>query len=286
MLLGELAPMLKTNTGYDLNQLFIGTEGTLGIVTRAVMRVHPLPISTQTALVALEKFEAVTNLLALIKTMLGEKLSAFEVMWSDYFKAQTEPGLQRAPLSRDHQFYVVLECQGMDPARDGDEFIAMMQQGLESRLIVDAVVANSERERLALWELRENLESMLKKTPVYLYDVAVPIDQMSDYVVSVMDRVYATWPNGQCFAMGHIADGNVHFFVQPRQPGTTHEQSDELVYGPLASFGGLISAEHGIGREKKHWLLRNRPAAFLDTMRRLKAAFDPKFLLNPGCVFD
>lgn len=101
-----------------------------------------------------------------------------------------------------------------------------------------------------------------------------------------MDRVYATWPNGQCFAMGHIADGNVHFFVQPRQPGTTHEQSDELVYGPLASFGGLISAEHGIGREKKHWLLRNRPAAFLDTMRRLKAAFDPKFLLNPGCVFD
>ncbi|MEY3235555.1 MAG: hypothetical protein RL230_2826 [Pseudomonadota bacterium] len=286
MIVSSMTPMLKTNTGYDLNQLFIGTEGTLGIVTRAVMRVHPLPISTQTALVALEKFEAVTNLLALIKTMLGEKLSAFEVMWSDYFKAQTEPGLQRAPLSRDHQFYVVLECQGMDPARDGDEFIAMMQQGLESRLIVDAVVANSERERLALWELRENLESMLKKTPVYLYDVAVPIDQMSDYVVSVMDRVYATWPNGQCFAMGHIADGNVHFFVQPRQPGTTHEQSDELVYGPLAAFGGLISAEHGIGREKKHWLLRNRPAAFLDTMRRLKAAFDPKFLLNPGCVFD
>jgi FAD/FMN-containing dehydrogenase len=285
-LVSSMTPMLKTNTGYDLNQLFIGSEGTLGIVTRAVLRVHPLPISTQTALVALDSFEAVTKLLGLIKTRLSEKLSAFEVMWSDYFLAQTGPGLQRAPLSRDHNFYVVLECQGMDPIRDGDDFLALMQHGLESGLITDAVVANSERERLALWELRENLDSMLKHTPVYLYDVAVPIDRMADYVATVMASVYAAWPNGRCFAMGHIADGNVHFFVQPRQPGTTHEQSDNIVYGSLSSFGGLISAEHGIGREKKAWLLRNRPPEYLATMRRLKAAFDPKALLNPGCVMD
>jgi FAD/FMN-containing dehydrogenase len=285
-LVSSMTPMLKTNTGYDLNQLFIGSEGTLGIVTRAVLRVHPLPISTQTALVALDSFEAVTKLLGLIKTRLSEKLSAFEVMWSDYFLAQTGPGLQRAPLSRDHNFYVVLECQGMDPIRDGDDFLALMQHGLESGLITDAVVANSERERLALWELRENLDSMLKHTPVYLYDVAVPIDRMADYVATVMASVYAAWPNGRCFAMGHIADGNVHFFVQPRQPATTHEQSDNIVYGSLSSFGGLISAEHGIGREKKAWLLRNRPPEYLATMRRLKAAFDPKALLNPGCVMD
>lgn len=276
--------VIKANTGYDLKQLFIGTEGTIGIVTRAVLRLHPLPTSRETALLAPLDFDSVIAVLNRLRTTLAERLTAFEVMWADYFHAQLESGRQAPPLDGEHAFYVVAESQGFDRDRDAIEFQEAMQGAFEDGLLADAVIAKSDSERSRLWHLREDLEPMLRHDPVYLYDVSVPLRHMDEYVRTVRAGLEARWPHGQCFTMGHIADGNVHFFVQPRQAGTTQEESDSEVYGPLAGFGGLISAEHGIGHDKKGWLHRNRSPEFLDTMRRLKRAFDPKGILNPGCV--
>lgn len=284
--LSSMNAMLKNNAGYDLKQLFIGTEGTLGVVTRAVLRLFPQPASRQTALVAADDFEAVTRLLGRLRAGLGGRLSAFEVMWSSYFTAQTQYRGNRGPFGGDHAFYVVIESEGADPERDDAAFNALLEAAFEGGVIADAVVAKSGQERRELWGLREDLEAVLQADTVYLYDVAVPMRHMPAYVSQVEQGLQRRWPGCRCYTMGHIADGNVHFFVQPGRAGATQAESDEEVYGPLAQFGGSISAEHGVGVDKKAWMSRSRSAEELAVMRALKRTLDPRGILNPGCVLD
>jgi FAD/FMN-containing dehydrogenase len=152
--------------------------------------------------------------------------------------------------------------------------------------VADAVVAKSEQERRTLWGLREDLEAVLQADTVYLYDVGLPIRHMHDYVLRVEAGLRQRWPDSRCYTMGHIADGNVHFFVDPGCEGTSQAESDEEVYGPLQDYGGTVSAEHGIGFDKKTWLIRNRSPQELEVMRSLKRLFDPRGILNPGRVVD
>jgi FAD/FMN-containing dehydrogenase len=168
--------MLKNNAGYDLKQLFIGTEGTLGIVTQAVLRVFPQPASRQNALVALQSFDQVTNFLACLQQQLAGGLSAFEIMWGDYFAAVTGPGGHRAPMQRDHAFYVALQAEGGD---DVERFERVLAEAMEKRIIIDAVLPKSEAEVRAIWTIREDFEGILEPEPVYLYDVSLPIREMA-----------------------------------------------------------------------------------------------------------
>ncbi|MCH7821609.1 MAG: FAD-binding oxidoreductase [Proteobacteria bacterium] len=276
--------MLKNNAGYDLKQLFIGTEGTLGVITRAVLRLFPQPASRQNAIVAMRDFDAVSAFLNHVQQQLAGTLSAFEIMWGDYFAAVTGKGGHRAPMSRDHPYYVVLQSEGGDPDAGAERFEAVLASALDDQLIVDAVIPKSTAEARAIWEIRENFEAILEPEPVYLYDVSLPIRDMDDYVADVKSKVSQCWPNGECYTIGHVADGNLHFFVQPNETGDFHDASDECVYAPLTAIGGSVSAEHGIGTEKLNWLSHSRSATEIELMRSLKKNLDPKNLLNPGRV--
>lgn len=282
--LSSMNYMLKNNAGYDLKQLFIGSEGTLGIVTRVVIRLFPAPLTSQSALVAMTDFTAVTDFLRQSSQALGGDLSAYEVMWGDYYRAVTGPDLHRAPLARDHAFYVVLKMEGSDPAGDPARFEGLLADALERGVIADAVVPQSEREELDIWTVREQFEPLFVHAPVFLYDVSLPIKDMAGYVTEVEQRIAAQWPDGMCFALGHIGDGNLHFFVAPKDDTATHAQADEIIYGALVPYSGSVSAEHGIGHEKKGWLSASRTADEIAVMQLLKRTLDPKGILNPGVV--
>ncbi|MDP9139905.1 MAG: FAD-binding oxidoreductase [Pseudomonadota bacterium] len=277
--------MLKNNAGYDLKQLFIGSEGTLGIVTRVVVRLEEAPASRNSAMVALESFDHVTRLLSFLQKTLGGQLCAYEVMWGEYFRAVTEPGHHRAPMSRDQKFYVLLEAEGAQPEADEAAFLAAMENALEAGLVTDAVIPQSETERRALWEIRENFSDLFQRSPVFLYDVSLPIREMDSYISEVQARLARRWPNGRCDVIGHIGDGNLHLFVHPAAEGEgLHEQSDDDVYLPLKAIGGSISAEHGIGLEKRARLPISRSDDEIALMLLLKKTLDPMNILNPGKV--
>ncbi len=276
--------MMKNNAGYDLKQLFIGTEGTLGVVTRVVLRLFPRPASRQSALVAMSDFDSVSGFLLKLQRELADSLSAFEIMWGDYYEAVTDENGHRAPLSRNYGFYVIFESEGSHPEADASRFEEVLEQALADGLIVDAVIPKSESESRAIWEIRENFEGILVPEPVYLYDISLPIRDMAAYVASVKANVAKRWSGGQCYAIGHVADGNLHLFVRPLEQGDFHRASDECVYEPLAEVGGSVSAEHGIGTEKLSWLPHSRSAAEIDLMRSLKLSFDSNNILNPGRV--
>ena len=281
--ISSMNTMLKNNTGYDIKQLFIGSEGTLGIVTRVVVRLYPLTTSRQTAMLAMNSFDAVVRLLQSMRTGLAGTLSAYEVMWNNYFTAVTGEGAHVAPLAREHPFYVLAEAEGSDTEADEERFQRLLEQAHESGDVVDAVVPKSESERDALWAIREQFEVA---QPAYLYDVSLPMKAMSSYVEKLEVELKAWRPDAECNVFGHIADGNLHIFVKPFDDGAHHAASDKIVYGCLDGLGGSISAEHGIGIEKKHWLGETRSSAEIDMMRSLKAMLDPKNLLNPGKVVD
>lgn len=277
--------MLKNNAGYDLKQLFIGSEGTLGIVTRAVLRLEEACVSRNSAMVGLRNFTHVTDLLKHMQRTLGGQLSSYEVMWGDYFRAVTEPGWHRAPMDRGHAFYVMLEAEGAQPDDDREHFETAMEHALSIGVVADVVIPQSETERRELWDIRENFEALYQRKPIFLYDVSLPIRDMEQYVLAVQQRLKKRWPNSRCDVIGHIGDGNLHFFVNPGEPGENqHAQSDEDVYAPLQPIGGCISAEHGIGTEKRRHLGISRSEEEIALMRTLKTTLDPKNILNSGKV--
>lgn len=281
--ISSMNQMLKNNTGYDLKQLFIGSEGTLGIVTRVVVRLFPLPLSRDTAMFACDSFAAVTRQLGFLKAKLAGTLSAFEVMWGSYFTAVTGEGGHESPFEQDYPFYVIAEAEGADPEVDAERFQRLLEEGMECGDIVDAVLPKSESERRALWNIREEFDTAL---PAYLYDVSLPIRHMETYVARLQERLCA-WRDDATFEVfGHIADGNLHIFVKPYADGEHHAASDEIVYGCLDGLDGSISAEHGIGIDKKSWLHLSRDEDELDLMRGLKRLLDPGNLLNPGKIVD
>lgn len=288
--ISSMNQMLKNNAGYDLKQLFIGSEGTLGIVTRAVLKLEQPALSRNSAMLGLTSFKAVTDLLSILERDLGGALSSYEVMWGEYFHAVTQPGFHRAPMARDHAFYVMCEAEGGNPASDDPRFLEVISQAIEAGIADDAVIPQSETERRSLWEIRENFEALYETPPVFLYDISLPISAMEAYVATVQKSISTLWPQGFCQVLGHIADGNLHLFIHPNSSGNEstldlHKASDECVYPPLAEYGGSVSAEHGIGIEKLEHLPVSRSADEIALMRTLKAALDPKGLLNLGKVF-
>jgi FAD/FMN-containing dehydrogenase len=288
-IISSMNHMLKNNTGYDLKQLFIGSEGTLGIITRMVLTLKEKSLSVNTILAAVENGEKLAPLLKLMDQRLGGTLSSFEAMWGDYYRAVTAPGWHPAPIDRQHNFYVIVEAQGPNQLDDTRRFDAAIEEAYEAALIIDAIVPKSNKERAQLWAIREDFDALRQHKPLFLYDISLPIRDMLPYAEEVRTSLLEQWPASQFFALGHIGDGNLHFFVTPGAIGDSaaqHSVCDELVYRPLARLGGAVSAEHGIGLEKKAWLSVSRSPAELDLMRLLKRTLDQKNILNPGKVID
>ncbi len=280
--------MLKNNAGYDLKQLFIGTEGTLGIVTRCVVRLLEQPLSRETALVSAPDFASVTGLLKLLDQRLGGTLSSFEVMWRDFYDLVTGPSVARQPpVTPDQPFYVLLEAQGGDVEQDRARMEATLGEALEANLVADVVLAQSESQRLNLWAVRDDVEQVFAYAPVFIFDVSLPVSDMAAYVEHVQRELDTRFAEHRCFTFGHIGDGNIHFLVNAGpEDGSGRAAVEAAVYGPLRAVGGSVSAEHGIGLEKKAYLDWCRTPVEIDVMRTLKQAFDPNYILNPGKIFD
>ncbi len=284
--LTSMNQMLKNNAALDLKQLFIGSEGTLGIITRAVLRLREKPRSECSALVAAASLEAVVGLLKHVDAGLGGTLSAFEVMWQDFYRLVTRPATGRTPpMPDDHPYYVLIEALGGEPERDQAQFEAVLMEALGNGLVSDAVIAGSGRERDALWALRDDVEQTNSRGPSITFDVSLRIADMEPYLERVRGDLDRAFPENHTWVFGHLGDGNLHIVVAVgNATPETRRRVEEAVYGPLQAIGGSVSAEHGIGLEKKPWLHLSRSQAELDTLRLLKATLDPKGILNPGKV--
>jgi FAD/FMN-containing dehydrogenase len=275
--------MLKNNAGFDLKQLFIGSEGTLGIVTRAVLRLQPSQPMTHTALVACADFAALTGLLQHVRRTLGEQLAAFEVMWRSHYALLTaESGRHAPPLSPDYPFYALIESLASDDSASGERFETAIESAFEAALLSNAVVASSAQQRERLWGIREDIEGLLQHiTPRFTFDISLPIADMDDYVRTLERAVTERWPDGRMVVFGHLGDGNLHVTVgMGSDRPEARREVETLVYAPLAALGGSISAEHGIGLEKRDYLALCRTPEEIALMRTLKQAMDPKGLLN------
>jgi len=285
-ILNSLGKIIKNNAGYDLKHMFIGSEGTLGVVTRLVLRLRPKPASQQTAYLALDEFDNLPRLLNFCNSRSGGCLSAYEVMWQNYFQLVTSRPGAAQPMSDKYPYYVLMEVMGGDPELDRNRFESMLADALEEGLMVDAVIAKSEGERLAMWALRDDVESLSTWGPIIGFDVGLPIASMPAYLEEIDEPILAQWPNRKLAVFGHLGDGNLHIVYAVGENGNNAKKLiNDAVYHPLAIRGGSVSAEHGIGLQKKDYLMVSRSPAEIDLMKQLKSMMDPNNILNPGKIF-
>jgi FAD/FMN-containing dehydrogenase len=281
--ISSMNEMLKNNAGYDLKHLFIGSEGTLGIVTRAVLRLRPAPSTVQTAFVALANFADVVALLRRLGVEFEGKLSSFEVMWRNHYHYMVEEtGKHQAFLPTDYPYYVLLESEGANEVREQQQFMSVLGALMEEGHVADAVIAQSGQQAAQLWEMRDDVETLIHTiSPVAVFDVSLPIREMEAYVSDVEQELNQQFPDARLIAFGHLGDGNIHLGIGP-----AHDKHavETIVYERLSQVSGSISAEHGIGLEKREFLPYCRSNAEIDLMKTLKKTLDPGNLLNPGKV--
>jgi len=288
-IISSMNRMMKNNAGYDLKQLFIGSEGTLGIITRAVLKLEDLPKTRNTAFIAVESFNKANELLQLSRKHLKNDLTSFELLWKDYYTLMTSPpSLYAPPLSHTYSFYILMESLGHDVEKDKAAFEEFLESCLTSELIVDAAIAQSHQELSWFWGIRENVEHIFSvHNPVFLFDVSLAISDMDKYIKEIRAALQSVWPDVYLYAFGHMGDGNLHLFVSCGDDDkTTRLLVEEIVYKPLQRIGGSITGEHGIGLEKKPWLYLSRTPEEIALMRTIKKALDPKGILNRGKILD
>ena len=291
--LENLSTLRKDNTGYDIKALFLGAEGTLGVITAASLKLFPKIRASATALVALPDVRAALALLQQLREAGGERLSSFELIprIGLELSAQHIAGV-RDPLAQPYPWYALVE---LSSARAADGLDELLQQSLgtalERGVVLDAALARSERERGALWKLRESIPEAQRKEGAGLkHDISVPIAALPEFVARASAWLSAHVPEGRLVAYGHVGDGNLHFNLSaPRgvAPAALLGRAEEVrraVHELVHQFGGSFSAEHGIGRLKVDELERYASPVELDLMRAVKRAFDPQGIMNPGKV--
>lgn len=286
--LDGLRPLIKNNTGPDLKQLFIGSEGVLGVVTRAVLRLLPKPADRSVALCAATDFTQVRALLRRVRSGLGGELTAFEVMWDSYFARAIGIVENAPPLQAGQPFYVLVEASGTDAGALADRLEGVLHGALEAGVIVDAVVAKSGAEIDHLWKLRDiSIEVSRQIDPLVPFDISVAIADMEPFVADVQAASRAIDPRCDVIVFGHVGDGNLHIAVhRPPEHSEMFDAIEHAVYGVVGRYRGAVSAEHGIGWLKRDFLAQTRTPAEIATMRALKAALDPKHILNRDRIFE
>lgn len=212
--ISSLNQMIKNNTGYDLKQLFIGSEGTLGVITRMVLRLRERPTSSNTAIVSAGDFNQMVKLLRFVDQNFGGLLSAFELIDNSFYRVNTGAGKHAPPLPSSHPYYAIIEMLGSQQERDTELFETVLGEAGELGYFDDAVLARSDAQRQQIWEIREDLEHIVREFhPFYAFDVSLPVGEMQDYMTAVTERLKARWPEGQIAFLGHMGDGNLHIAI-------------------------------------------------------------------------
>jgi FAD/FMN-containing dehydrogenase len=288
-----LRGLRKDNTGYDLRDLFIGAEGTLGVITAATMKLHPLPAAQVTAVAAVASPHHALRLLELGQRQLGASLTAFEMM-SDFcleLVARHFPDCGK-PFAEVHPYYVLLESSDSEgEAHATERFDALMQAAFEAGIVDDAVIAQSIAQSRRFWLLRENIsEAQATEGKNIKHDISVPISAIGDFVEATNAAIQQRFPGVRMVVFGHLGDGNLHYNVSP-PPGQPEDAFlalqpalHELVHDAVAAARGSISAEHGIGVLRRDEMLRYKSPVELQMMRAIKQALDPQGIMNPGKV--
>jgi FAD/FMN-containing dehydrogenase len=276
-----LRALRKDNTGYDLKQLFLGAEGTLGVITAAVLKLHPKPSARATAWIGLRSPADAVRLLARLRGSLGERISAFELVSRRCLEAVlAHDAAMRDPLPGAHAWYVLAEFAD-----------ALAQEALRTQVAAalggcaeaeDAALASSEAQSLALWRIRETIpEAQFTNVK---HDVSVPVSKVPELITRAEAALQARFPGAPLYAFGHIGDGNVHFNVGDAALMARREEVNRIVYSVVSALEGSISAEHGLGQMKREEIRRHKSALELELMRAVKRTFDPQDLMNPGKV--
>jgi len=293
-----LRGLRKDNTGYDLRDLFIGSEGTLGVITAATVKLFPLPVAQCTALLAVESIASAVAVLNRARSGLGASLTGFELMAGNCLQlvAQCFPQ-QRLPFdgpSANSPWYVLMEVSDSESeAHARERFEVVVGEAIEAGLVQDAVIAASLAQSRALWHLRESIPMAEKETGKSIkHDVSIPVSRMAEFVQGTNAALQATFPGIRNVIFGHLGDGNLHYNVA-RGADWTEEQllarQDDLyalVHDRVHEAGGSISAEHGIGQLKRDVLPRYKDPVEMALMRTIKAALDPDDIMNPGKMLD
>ncbi len=280
--------LIKNNAGLDVKQVFVGSEGMLGLITRAVLRLHPKPGSRCTAFCALPGYSAVIALLRRAKAASAGALSAFEVMWPDFYELVTSrvSGVSR-PLPLGSPVYALIEVLGAEPLSDQARFEEMLAAAEAAGEVTDAVVAQSDADARALWQVRDAPGEFPRVFwPSVAFDVGIPTRDIGGFVEACRGALLARWPSAESIFYGHIGDSNLHLVTKVRDGAQPEHDIEEEVYGLVREWKGTISAEHGIGLIKQRFLGYSRSTAEIALMRSLKRALDPKNILNPGKSFD
>lgn len=288
-----LKGLRKDNTGYDLKHLFIGAEGTLGIITGAVLKLYPYPYGRETALVALPSIEAVLALFLRVRGIAGDNLTAFEVinrMAMELVNAHIPDG--RNPFSASHAYYALVELSS--PRTNDDLRViveACFEAALEDDVVADAVIAESAGQAAGLWRLRESIpEAQVSEGASIKHDVSVPVSKVPDFIHHADEQVAATMAEARVVAFGHMGDGNLHYNLSKPENGDDQAFLEQwatfnrLIHDIAVSMGGSFSAEHGIGLLKRKELARYGSPVAISMMRGIKTAFDPHGIMNPGKV--
>lgn len=285
-IVSSLTKMLKDNAGYHWKHLLVGSEGTLGIVTRAVLRLRPLPTTRQTALIAAKSFEDMITVMRRLERGLSGQLSSFELMWDEFYQALSGAQLKQRPrpMPTGHAIYALVEAMGGNETLDTELFTGALSGLMEEGLIEDAVIAQSGRERDGLWALRDDLvEGLASMQPFISYDVSMAIADMPAFVAAASKALKQAYPDIRIMFYGHAGDGNLHANVSiGRLDEEVKRGFNDIVFGAVRDVGGSISAEHGIGMDRMPWLSWTRSDSELALMRSIKQAIDPKHILNPG----
>jgi FAD/FMN-containing dehydrogenase len=292
-LLSSLGTLRKDNTGYDVKSLFLGAEGTLGIITAASLKLFPKLRAFATAFVAVADPSAAVALLARLRDASGDRVSSFELIPRIGVELTTRhiPGV-RDPLDTPYAWYVLCELTSSRAADPLEDLLEQSLAGaLEERLVLDAAVARNARDRAQFWKLRETIPEAQRQDGASLkHDISVPVTSIPDFIERGSRWIADNVPDGRLVSYGHVGDGNLHFNLN-QAPGTERaaflareEPIKRALHDLVRDFGGSFSAEHGIGQLKVGELERYAAPVELDLMRAIKRAFDPNGILNPGKV--
>ena len=287
-IISSLKKLMKDNSGYDLKQFFIGSEGTLGIVTKVVLRLYQNPKTRYTALAVTNDYQNVLSLLKFMEEKISKNLTAFELLWNDTYKQMvSDKTIYNKYLPDNYKYYVFIEYMGGDFANDYNNFEKVVIESIDNGIAEDAVVGRDEKEQLNLWGIREDVAVLAEERKFdQQFDISIPVALIGEVIDTTIEQLENCDGVKTIFPFGHVADGNIHFIIgKDSDEDNLKSKINDIIYTNTEAVEGSISAEHGIGIDKKQYLIKSRSKDEIELMKIIKKSIDPKNILNPGRVF-
>ena len=286
-IISSLKKLMKDNSGYDLKQLFIGSEGTLGIVTKVVLRLYRLPKTRYTSLAVSNNYQDVLNLLKIMEDKISSNLTGYELLWNNTYKQMvSDKTVYNKYLPDNYKYYVFIEYMGGDFENDYNLFESIILDFIDKGVIDDAVIGKDDKEQINIWGIREDVAVLADERNFdQQFDISIPVPLIGEIIDKITKELNDCEGVKTIFPFGHVADGNIHFIIgKDTDDNELKSKINDIIYNNTQQVNGSISAEHGIGLDKKKYLIKSRSEDEIELMRLLKKSIDPKNILNPGRV--